>query len=754
MTNRLLRNGFEFVFLPIILIFILYYPVFNQLNDVLLNGGKDSYRAYFVYINYIQGNSPWLHFNMLNFPYGENIFYLDCNPLLMFISRILFSFFPFLNSYAIAVFNITPFLNLWVGYIFLISVFKELKVNRMFSIIGALLIIFLSPQLLKIAGNYSLAYVQYIPMMVFFMLKYYANNHWKNVIALIGINLTALLTHPYLGVMTSGFSALYFGLSLFESHQLLKKRFNYFLSLILSSLVPTIIYLLLVKFSDDHSSRTESPGGYMENYLPVYELLVQPFGLTGLWTQKLFPKANANWFDSMYIPFVFILIFIIGLVYHLKHKNKTGFNKSLIFMVLSSLSLLVFATGIFGLTKFSWLYEWIVFARQFRFVNRFAWAFYYVFAIVSVVLIYDFYKSISLSKWYKWVILITISIYAIVDMLMINIKFSQELIVERNIFKLTLLSQDELDAINKINHSQYEFILPLPLPLEGSFHFSGPYSDIASVNSYKYSWHTQLPILGGILIRPDENKANWVRQAINLSFYSSPLDSLINPNKKVLIIQDPIIPSELTEEFINRADRIQSFTNYFLYSMNNEEFVYNSSCDTILKYDQKNLNSSFLNVDSSCVYYNYDLFSSDQSHSGKGALRLKRGVLNIIHKLESDNIKNEEFIASCWVYNKNENSVNGCFLVQEINEDGTPGEWINFSNPARSEIVYNNWSLTSIQFKIEKNKKYQIALTAYDHSELDFIIDDFLLRPVGSVYLKKMNNHELMYNTHFIQCID
>lgn len=736
---------------PFILLVILYFPLIAHLNEFLLNNGNDSHRAYYTYMYYIRGGESWFHFSKMNYPYGENIFYLDANPLFLMFSRVLFTLFPSLLPYAVGVFNANMLVNVLLCYVFLFLVLRELGVNRFISVAGALAVTFLSPQFFKMAGNYSLAYYQYIPALMYFLLRYHHAKHWGNILVILVINLTSLLTHPYLGLMNLFFTGTYFLLLSFFSKGNFFSRLRHLSGMLLVTIIPAVCYILLIHITDIQSYRTGSPGGYMENYLPLYEFLVQPYGLTGLWTQALYPKENAGWFDAAYIPFAFLCLIVPATIYAAGKIKTIGLPRSFWLLLSAAFIVLLFATGLFGLTKFAWLYEKLPYARQFRFVNRFAWVFYYTATVFSVVVMGRVWQNSVYRKNVLALLAFAWMGYVLADIAVIHRAFVHRLTQTKNFYAMQYLSEEEKQFFSSFHPGNFQFILPLPFPYEGSFRYAGPYSETATVESYKYAWHTGLPLMGGILIRPDEKKAEWVRQAVNLPVYSSPLYDDLKPVGDVLLVGDHAAFSGPDSLYFSRGSHLFSTHQLWVSALSLAEFTYNSACDTVYKYRLMTTDTCLYANAADVVLLGFDEHTSPMAHGGKGALSCRRGDLTVLYTIQPGSLKPGRYQASCWIYNRNENAVNGCFIVQQLNGDGSPGQWISFSNPARSEIIHDGWSYTSVSFIIEEVGGYAISLVAYDHADKNFVADDLMIRPDQAVYIQPFTGG-IIYNSHILNC--
>lgn len=111
------------------------------------------------------------------------------------------------------------------------------------------------------------------------------------------------------------------------------------------------------------------------------------------------------------------------------------------------------------------------------------------------------------------------------------------------------------------------------------------------------------------------------------------------------------------------------------------------------------------------------------------------------------------YTASCWVYNRTENAVNGCFVVQSFAADGTFEGWITFSNPARSDIIHDGWSYTECEFELDPSKSYELMLIGYDFPSLRYTVDDVMIRKSSETVVEyNSSGKPVRYNSHWLIC--
>lgn len=736
--------------LPSLLLVVLLYPqlIFSP-NSFILDIGKDGQRAYFVFIHYMLDGQGF-DFKYLNYPFGENLFYLDCDPLLLGLSKLLFTIFPFLQSYTVGFFNLVHMVTLILACYFLTRIFEELHVNRFFSVLFALLVGFLSPQWFKMAGNFSLSYVFYLPALIFLLLRWSREGEWRYAGWIFVFITASYVSHPYLGLIHTAFVALFQILWIITHRSL--RTFRNVLQLMILAVVPIMLFILILQFTDTHLHRNPVAGGFGENYLGVYEWIIQGQGISARWLHKLFPKEQPDYFDNASVPFIFWALLFSSIFAWRRIKNHTSFHLWLftVWMLIPAFLLVIFATGIFGLTKFEWLYEWVFYAKQFRFVARFAWPFYYILGIISLTGFYYLYEQYK-KAWSNLSLMIVIPVvfYGLMDVVSMHVPFHRKLTKHSNFYFETQNDSLWSEAIQIQEKYHSAAVISLPLSLEGSFRYASPFSDTSMINGYRLSWYTKLPLVGGILIRPSETETEAIRESFNLPIYTAPLATYFS-SYSLLILADTLQLSTTEKLFLKRARYISSIRHYSYYLLTGDAWSKTSACDTIVKYSNRLLRHN----DSLVIQMDLEDEPFNTPHRGKGVRTFRRGDGNVLLTIKPEMLPAGLYTASCWVYNRAENAVNGCFVVQSFAADGTFEGWVTFSNPARSEIIHDGWSYTECKFELNPSKAYELFLIGYDFPSLTYIVDDVMIRKSNETVIEyntsgkpvRYNSHRLIWN--------
>src|SRR5687767_3911344 len=142
----------------------------------------------------------------MNYPYGELMFLTDMQASVTLVLK-------WIQNNLINVCDCVPgivhVLNIYllpVAGLFVFYILKYLNVSNLIAAVFSVLIIFLSPQMIRFGGHFGLAYPFVIPMAIWWLLRKHTYGKFEIV---DGVVLTALVfftfNNPYVGISAAGF---------------------------------------------------------------------------------------------------------------------------------------------------------------------------------------------------------------------------------------------------------------------------------------------------------------------------------------------------------------------------------------------------------------------------------------------------------------------------------------------------------------------------------------------------------------------
>lgn len=744
-------------------------------NNYLFNASGDAIKNYYTYANHIKNDSSYLQFNGMNYPYGEHFFYTDGHPLISNTLKSISMIFPGITDYSIGIINFFMLFSFFLAAFLLWHLLLRFKVKPVLSVLGAIGITLLAPQVFRMTGHLSLSYSFFIPLTFLLTFKSFDSKRgllWP-VLLMIN-NIFWFFIHAYLGMMAVFFVLSYWFVILAINYKTeIKKRWMY-LYLLVCVVFPIFLFRIILFFTDSHLNRTTNPSGFfLYNAEPDDILIPHHPPLRPILDR--FISIDLEWEAWSYIGVVgiFIVLFILINTFRnlFKHKkfelDKKFLPKGEIKITLwASVILLIFAFG-FPFKIFPVLLDVLPDIKNFRATGRFAWFFYFAISIAGIVIV----DNISKLLKNKNRIIISRIFMVVMPMLMIieGIPYHGEtsyyIDQNPNMFRQELLSDDLEEIIQLANNGNYQSILPLPFYYVGSENFTRPINDNSARNSMLVSYHTGLSICGAYLTRTGISESKKIVQLMSPDFYEKEIRFDLASNDPFIIIKSENNLTQYEKTLIDKADLLWKGSSFELYQISPEILFESSAEKEIVSFlnikDKLYENDGFLVTDSSTVilFKKFDDKQSDFVFSGKGSFNGYKKESNLIAEFSPGVLQEgKEYIASTWMYNGQLDALNFWFRFIFEEYDQSAEHWeIIYTIPEQSEVIDGDWSLVELQFKvINSNNPTCIKTLGKTIDKLEFYLDDLLIREKGVDVFKPVYNEdgsirELFKNNHRIR---
>lgn len=526
--------------LPIVLGFILIYVFFGNIlqspNYVFFANGGDGLKSTFSAYYHIQYDSSYAHTISQNYPYGESMYYTGgqaviANPL-KWLKQKGIDWTPYLT----AIINVWMLLSFVVAMLLLYMLLVRLKLPPWYSLVVATIIVFMGPQLDRFGGHYNLAYMYFLPLMMYSLYVFYKKpGLWSSLfIALVAV--LSVFTHPYFFTFLALWSAV-FMLYMYLSRQ---ENFSYVLKLALwfaiQIILPFVIYKLIL--GDVADDRSASPWGFRYSRAcpeTIFLPLEKPYG-------HFIHIPWAKWEGTAYIGLVAVISFAMMLWQGVRRLLQQGkgikwwrvsghvFLDALFWGAILALLLSFaypFAFGLWDLWKYTGPF------RQLRAVGRYSWLFYFLINVMVYYMLWWWYKRKN-TRW-ALVVLVAALLWGGYDAYT-NVSKREQMY--NNTIE-ALADTDNASPANAwvqhINPKDYQAILPLPYYHVGSeLYWIGEHDGMLK-SSFIASWKTGLPLMSVMLSRTS------LGQTIkSLALYMAPNKPLAIlhdlPNKKDILL--------------------------------------------------------------------------------------------------------------------------------------------------------------------------------------------------------------------------
>lgn len=375
---------------------ILFGPVWLDPGRYLFASSGDGIKAYFGLAWYLQHGEGLINY-AFQYPVGNHIAFMDQNLVFTGFFRLL-GIRPATET-VVAVVNLCMMLSFLPAVWLMFLLLRRAHLPTGYALAAALVLVFMSPPVLRMGGHYSLANAFFFPAMWLLTLNWFEEK--KPLISLFGWCLLGVLfafMHPYLALVSSAFFLCFALVWIWQKRPVgsLVRRIATFAA----PFIPVAVYWLWTTLSydglSDAVSRPYGGAPYRAGFESIFLPSHAPFN--AIWS--FFLKAKVYDFEGYaYVGFPGLLVFLwlvswMGWkIWRKKARVLSGriFPAHLGVSVLAATLLLLFATA----TPLRWIpavWDELGPLRQFRAVGRFAWPFFYTFVVLAAHLIYVLYR--------------------------------------------------------------------------------------------------------------------------------------------------------------------------------------------------------------------------------------------------------------------------------------------------------------------------------------------------------------------------
>jgi hypothetical protein len=760
LKNTIIERGFLLTLLLSVSCLLFFFgKLLEAPNQTYFSGGGDGLQAYFGALYHVKYDDSYWQMKGMNYPYGEQVFFSGCQP---FIANILKLFNAY--DYTIGVLNLIMLLSIVVCSLCIYLIFKHLRIPYYYSAVAATAISYLSPQLDRLGGHYSLTYQFAIPLFLLLLLKFYAHPTTKKSVFIALFTFFITGTHFYFfGIF--GITAFVYWLILYFSKQgeFSKLKFvfkHFFIQLIL----PFLLIQLLMLFIDDTNDRTSFPYGYL-----VYTSNIAGiFFPTGRFYTPLFEKyidpGFPEWEGFAYIGIIALITVVSLVIMAIKRLIfrqynqvlQVSDNKILSVFFWASIPALLLAFGYpFKIKGLESLLLYSGPLKQLRGIGRFTWIFFYVMNILA------FYKiaGINIKKFPAFKHILMIAALSLVGYDAYVMARNREDSLNNKIAALEDEGNQlpENEWINQINVADYQALIPLPYTHIGSENIwiYGP-SDIMK-EAFITSLKTGLPMLSLISSRTSLKQTYKNIQIIKEPYRKLEILNDFKNKKPFLVITREKDLNKTEQDFLTHCKLLKQTPNLTIYSVSYDALLH--ICDQLYDSVKTNLNNSrtfavddYLSTDSikTFVYDGFEKNKNDKAFRGNGCFEGRLIDYNVIYKGGIPNSKNKEYTISFWIDDFTTDLYPRSTVELTISDSTGTIYNVDYMKPGEYfKVLDHQWALIEKNVKFN-NKNDQITITIWsdllkNKSKL-LRIDELLIRPSLTTIYKNDQKGSIMVN--------
>ncbi len=514
----------------------------------------------------------------MNYPYGEYYIFTGLHPLIAApLQWLRDAGVAHTERAVLPLMNLLSLLSIVLCALFLYLLLYELKLPIWYSIVVALLITLMSPQLHRIGAHMSLSYYCAIPMLLYFTLRHLRSGAWGWALA-IGVSmLWFALCHPYYLVFYAVVAVGELAYVFFRRRDLEWCKDKAWRKISIAALVelvlPLGVFYILSHVGMPDGERIAVPSDFF-TYQGRLEGILFPYGRPYFYEDsRLF--ASVQWEARNYVGIVAVVAIVLIVCCFFRNLVKKHYasllhptdSRELNLFLLVAIVLMLYACGV----PFSWFPRNIVTyigpLAHFRAQGRFVWLFVYVINIVAFYGLFRWMQSNpkTLRKVVLVVALVVMSAEATAYNWYNKAWYSNQW-AEWTDYD-NQLPQNQW--VNDIDASQYQAILTLPVFNVGSELVYLPSQDRMFARSALLSMKTGLPLVCNESARSNIRQA-WDCIALSRTAFDflRLADSLPDDRPLLLAVtKNKDLLSDAERMILSYADTLMMLDEMELYSL-------------------------------------------------------------------------------------------------------------------------------------------------------------------------------------------
>jgi hypothetical protein len=754
-------TGLILVFILSILILAIFYgKVISSLNTTYFSTDGDGIQSYYNTYYLAKYDTTLMYSHSMNYPYGEVAFYSLSQPLVAGTLKFISNNFVDVTPYTVGILNFLMLFSVVLAAVFLYLILIETGLSVYPALIISVGIAFLSPQIDRFGGHFTLSYVCAIPLLLYLLLLFH-KRHCKI--------LYSSLTGAVVFVLMTGmvYFATFFAIILlfYWSSVLLSKnnktsipRFRILLHIALQLIIPVLVfYLITSQFSHLSPDKPSRPYGFLV-YKASPESVLLPLWIDyGRFLHKIRNFSYVQWEGISYVGitaalgFMVILASLIKKIYRRNWKELLLVTDNFFLNILfwASFVALLYSFGLPFIFGLEFLVEYLGPLQQIRSIGRFAWLFYFVINLVVFYRIWR-WQQFEGKKHVKTMALILCMTFLYADVYFF-LKYRQGYLNNKfPVWSDFRNTEPDNQWVGRIEPEKYQAILPLPLYHMGSDNYGmNPRCNMLA-NSFLVSMKTGLPVAAIYLSRAS------ISQSIkNIALALEPyrefriLKDL--PDKRPLLIVSARCNEFTSEEknILHFADRIDSSGNFYLYQLDYDSLLMipqrkEEEMKKEFAKNQVQILDSIHSEDSTSLlrYLSFDEQGQDKGYQGKAMLIKGRSASLLFENYISSTV-DSNLLVSFWCSPMNVDLFPKTRLEIELfNEAGEKYKYINEMLGAFLKTIDGSWGLIEYRIHLAKPGS-RVKIKVYNTQigkKQSYQIDELLIRPENyNVYCSRGN---------------
>lgn len=572
--------GATFTMVATLIVFRLFFGsgfLINAPRSFFSLWSEDLIKDVYTTTYHTQYDSSFTYCTAMGYPYGEQYTYTGMQVLVSAPLQLLQKMgVKDTWKACLALINFYVIISIFLCAFFLYLLLSELKLPPLPSLLGAIGITFLMPQIQRMGGHLTLSYLCVIPMALYFIARLHNTHHWRWSAYYGILLLVSALAHPYYLTFLADISIVYLVYLLFTRKKNQWTILQLGLHFGLQFLLPVIIFFGLTSIGNVPLDRTTVPDG-MYYYRGRLCGLLLPFHrvFMGSSLKNIMGIMAPEWETSCYIGIVALITFLVWVIrilvdlchLRLTHLFRPTDNPLLNVFLWASILLFLVASVLPIITyHHPEILNHLSALAQLRALGRLLWMPFVTLNLLAVYWIWQWIAKMQ-KKWCQILVLSIVCLaysYEIYSHSIMSVK--PEFYPEWTDYNNKL---PENQWLKEINPADYQAILSLPVFHVGSEHYHLHGQDgMLQLNTY-ISFKTGLPLICNYSSRSSITRAY---NCIELSWEPRKEYNILKdfPDDRPLLIVVPLDQSILNlneKRILDYADSLLTTDHFSLYSI-------------------------------------------------------------------------------------------------------------------------------------------------------------------------------------------
>lgn len=741
------------IFLSVCLLFVFYHKVFSDLNGYAFSPSGDGLKNYYACLYHAKFDSAFLTFEGMNYPFYEHSIFTDAQLPFSWLFKILG-----VTEYGVGLLNLFMLLSFPICALLIFKILRHYGVSEWWSLFASVAIAFMSPQIHRLTGHFSLSYVFAIPGLWWMIILSLKGNRFKWSALILVYLMFFFFMHPYLGLILCLFALVFWMVQIILDSS---NRKSDLLEMIIQGILPILLFQLIVLFTDTHENRLNNPFGFFEYYAGWSSVFVPHDGPFASAAASLNLQAG-NWEAWNYVGMGSTLFLLVILVYMTLNRREIEIRKwmrteSFGFFLSAYLILLFSFCFPLKYDLFKGVADHIGPLKQFRVLGRFGWIFFYAFTVFMVVGLFQISQRVKKPLIIRSIFAAGILLYAI-EITGIHQTLGTAVSQAKNPFRKEDLNKDYKDLLGVIERTKPDALMILPFHHLSSENILLMGTEHSSYDSYTLSYHSGKPLMNALSSRMSFSETILFNNFFSPDFVEKELTYYLPEHAKIMVIRnnDEISPDE--ERLLKSSDLFYENASFHAYLLDLKKWNDRSRFEEVKKGEslaKHTFKDSWRSRTDSTPYV-YESFNKygGVSLGGDGALHGNKDQYEFIYVWDTRNVDTGTYQISFW-YNLMEDRPD-VLAVAEQDSIGNKGAfWFDQMEVAQSTMIVENWCMVTLDIQVSKEiEKVNIFLNGNGRGEA-YSVDELLIRKMDQDDLfrrETVSGREyLIYNNYWLR---